>query len=82
MFTDNDLKQLAEKGIDQKNAADQIENFRKGFPFLKITAPATVNNGIIKLDCDEVDDLVDLYKGFDGSRVKFVPDSGAANRKV
>ena len=80
MFTETDLKQLAVQGVDRFIATEQIENFRRGFPFLKITAPATINNGIIKLDFDEVDDLVDLYKGFDGSRVKFVPASGAATR--
>ncbi len=80
MFSETDLKQLAEHGVDYSIATEQIENFRKGFPFLKITAPATVNDGIIKLDYNEVDDLVDIYKGFDGSRVKFVPASGAATR--
>jgi hypothetical protein len=80
MFTEIDLIQLAEQGVDQSSANTQIDNFKKGFPYLRITAPATVNNGIIKLDCDEVDDFVDLYKGFDGSRVKFVPASGAATR--
>jgi hypothetical protein len=80
MFTEIDLIQLAEQGIDQSTAKMQIDNFRKGFPFLRITAPATVNKGILKLDCDEVDDLVDLYKGYDGSRLKFVPASGAATR--
>ena len=82
MFTEKDLIQLAEQGVDQQFAITQIENFRKGFPFLKITAPATPKNGIIKLDCDEVDDFVDLYKGFEGSRVKFVPASGACNPNV
>jgi len=80
MFTETDLIQLAEQGVEPSTATQQIENFKKGFPYLKITAPATINNGILKLDCDEVDDLVDLYKGFDGSRLKFVPASGAATR--
>jgi hypothetical protein len=80
MFTKSDLEQLAKQGVTENDALAQIENFRKGFPFLKITAPAKVDNGIIKLECDEVDDLIDLYKGFEGSRVKFVPASGAATR--
>jgi len=80
MFTPNDLEQLEKHGINQDDAKLQIDNFCKGFPFLRITAPATASNGIIRLDCDEVDDLVDIYKEFDGSRVKFVPASGAATR--
>ena len=80
MFNLNDLEQLGKHGINSDDAKIQVDNFRKGFPFLRITAPATVGNGIIRLDCDEVDDLIDIYKGFDGSRVKFVPASGAATR--
>ena len=80
MFTDTDLNQFAEQSINVDTVNEQIENFRRGFPFMQITEPATIGNGIIKLDCDEVDDLVDLYKGFDGSKVKFVPASGAATR--
>lgn len=80
MFTKNDIDQLANHGINNDLALTQINNFKKGFPYLKIVAPATVGNGILKLECDEVDDLVDMYKSFEGSRVKFVPASGAATR--
>ena len=47
---------------------------------MDIIKPATVGNGIIRLEPDEVDDFIDIYKEFDGSRVKFVPASGAATR--
>ena len=80
MFTNSDIEQLANHGISNDLAMDQIEKFKKGFPFLNIKAPATVGNGIIKLENDEVDDLVDMYKSFDGTRIKFVPASGAATR--
>jgi hypothetical protein len=80
MFSNSDLDQLAKQGVTEFDISTQVENFKKGFPFMHITAPATVGNGIMKLDCDEVDDLIDLYKGFDGTRVKFVPASGAATR--
>lgn len=80
MFTETDLKQFAEQEISINAVSEQLVNFRKGFPFMQITEPATIGKGIIKLDCDEVDDLIDLYKGYDGPRVKFVPASGAATR--
>lgn len=80
MFTESDFKQLAEQGTNIDAVNEQIENFRKGFPFMQIAEPATIGNGIIKLDCDDLDDLIDLYKEFDGDRVKFVPASGAATR--
>ena len=80
MFTQTDLEQLEKHGITVKEAELQIDNFRKSFPFMLITEPAKIGNGIIRLESDEVDDLIDIYKGFDGPRVKFVPASGAATR--
>ncbi|HCT29204.1 MAG TPA: DUF4301 domain-containing protein [Bacteroidales bacterium] len=80
MFNELDLTQFELQGINVKDVNEQIENFKQGFPFMQITEPATVGNGIIKLECDEIDDLIDLYKEFDGTRVKFVPASGAATR--
>ncbi len=80
MLTELDLKQLEEKGITPNDLMAQVESFRKGFPYLRIVKPATEGDGIIKLDPEEVDNLIDLYKTFEGSRLKFVPASGAATR--
>ncbi len=80
MFTENDLQQLAQQGVSHEMVEKQIENFRKGFPFLDIFKAATVGDGIIRLESDEVDDLVALTKGYEGSLIKFVPASGAATR--
>jgi hypothetical protein len=80
MLNEKDLQQLKLQEVSEKKVQEQIENFRKGFPFLEISEPATVGRGIIRLECEEVDDLVEIYKGFEGSRMKFVPASGAATR--
>ncbi len=62
---------------------NQVENFRKGFPFLRITEAASVDNGIIRLNTEELEKAVSLYDekiraGF--KPLKFVPASGAASR--
>lgn len=80
MFTLEDQLQLQEHGITADAAALQIETFKKGFPFLEVTEPAVVSNGIMRLECDEVDDLIDIYRSFEGNVYKFVPASGAATR--
>lgn len=80
MLLDKDLEQLEKLGITKENVQYQVNNFEKGFPFLDIVKPAVVGDGIIRLECSEVDDLVDLFKSYDGSRMKFVPASGAATR--
>ena len=57
-----------------------IENFKKGFPFLKLVAAATPSRGIQVMDEEERRAAVDRYEGFTGEAVKFVPASGAASR--
>jgi len=59
----------------------QIEYFKKGFPWLKISAAATPERGILVLDDLEVNEAV-MYAEAAGvaGRVKFVPASGAASR--
>ncbi|MCK5705122.1 MAG: DUF4301 family protein, partial [Cyclobacteriaceae bacterium] len=60
----------------------QIENFKKGFPFLKLETPATAEDVIIVLDQKEIDTLIALYdkNSLQKQIVKFVPASGAASR--
>ncbi len=82
MFTKNDLIQIQSKGISLENIEKQIENFKKGFPFIKLINPATVHNGIKKFTKQEAAQLSEYYsKESKNSRVlKFVPASGAASR--
>jgi hypothetical protein len=80
MLSQSDLTQINELGISPENINKQLSAFKNGFPFLKIVKAASVGDGIIRLECSEVDDLVDLFKSYEGKRVKFVPASGAATR--
>jgi hypothetical protein len=80
MFSQSDIDQMQKKGITPEMVEAQIEQFKKGFPFMKLVKPATVGDGIIKLDDEELDSLIDIYRDFEGSRIKFVPASGAATR--
>ncbi len=82
MFTENDLEQLKGKGISVYMAKDQIRNFEKGFPFVKLAAPATLGDGIIQIDNDQLKEYVEFYEKNSPALdiVKFVPASGAATR--
>ncbi len=82
MFTDNDLKQLKEKGIDIKVVEKQLENFKKGFPYINLVAPATVGNGISAFSEEEVEKWEKFYEDHFAEHeiLKFVPASGAASR--
>ena len=75
---------LAKKGISEEKIAEQLACFEKGFPFLKLSAAASVENGgIMKADekeCEQYLAAWDAYKAGDKKIVKFVPASGAASR--
>jgi hypothetical protein len=82
MFTSTDLQLLVKKGIKPDQVHRQLENFRKGFPFISLVKPAVVGDGITLLQDEELDDLVLYFKQESSKKhiVKFVPASGAATR--
>lgn len=82
MFTQEDLLQLEKKGITEEVALEQIQNFEKGFPFIKLAAPATTSSGILKMDAKELNGYVNYFEDGAGKLgiLKFVPASGAATR--
>jgi hypothetical protein len=82
MFTDKDLQQLKEKGIDLSTVENQLENFKKGFPYINLAAPATIDNGILAFNDEEVNEWKEYYEGHFSEHeiLKFVPASGAASR--
>ena len=83
MLTQQDLKQLAQKGISEQQIETQLGQFKTGFPFLKLEAAAAIGHGIVAPTSDEGRKYVDAWQKYKaaGKRVvKFVPASGAASR--
>ena len=83
MLAEKDLKQIAEKGITPEQIENQLNEFKTGFPFLKLEAAAGIGKGIIAPDADERQKLEKAWNEYkaEGKRVvKFVPASGAASR--
>lgn len=83
MLSQQDLKQIAQKGITEEQINMQLEEFKTGFPFLKIESAAGIGQGIIRLDEEDRNNYVDLWNAYkkEGHKiVKFVPASGAASR--
>ena len=78
----NDKKQLENLNISVEQVERQVNQFKTGFPFSDLVAPATIGNGIIKFSDAEVQELI---KQFDEDKqyydiLKFIPASGAASR--
>lgn len=83
-FTDNDLRQLSQRGIDPHTVEEQLRMFAEGFPVLHIKAPATTRNkGVRRLLLTEQEHYIRLWEDYvaQGHDIsKFVPASGAASR--
>ena len=83
MLTQQDLKQLAQKGISEAQIERQLGEFKTGFPFLKLEGAAAIGKGIVAPSAEEVKQYVSAwqqYKAAGKKVVKFVPASGAASR--
>ena len=81
MFTNEDIKQIEQRGSTVQTVQDQVERFKKGFPWMKIVAPATPERGILVLDEAAVEAAGKYYEAAKiNGKCKFVPASGAASR--
>ena len=81
MFNQKDINQIQQRGSSVHAVEEQIDHFKKGFPWMKIVGPATPERGIRVLSETEADAAIRYYEGaqIDG-KCKFVPASGAASR--
>ena len=82
MFTHEDLLQIDQHGLSVEAVEQQIENFRNGFPYLKIVRSARVGDGILSVDEELASQYRAEYREAQNSMKieKFVPASGAATR--
>lgn len=81
-FTEEDLRQIKQKGIDEKKVEEQINIFKQGNIAVNIDAAATIGKGIHQFSGREEEDLISYYQTRKNELeiIKFVPASGAATR--
>ena len=53
MFSTSDIQQLQQWGIERQQVVQQIDDFRNGFPYMPIVAPATAGQGIVQVSGEE-----------------------------
>ena len=83
MLSQQDLKQIAQKGITEEQINVQLNEFKTGFPFLKLEAAASIDRGIVDTGKQDKQNYIkawEKYKQEGHKIVKFVPASGAASR--
>ena len=74
--------EIAAHGLTVERVERQIENFRRGFPYLKVVSAASPADGIMMLSPQGMEEARREYEAAVDSLevVKFVPASGAATR--
>ena len=83
MLSQQDLQQIARKGITEAQIETQLGEFKTGFPFLKLKAAASIEDGIVATNEHDKEAYIEAwtqYKQEGHKIVKFVPASGAASR--
>lgn len=84
MITEKDKDLLRQKGISEEKLNAQLACFAKGFPYLKLSAAASIEKGILNPNEEEVKHYLAAWEGYTADMahkvVKFVPASGAASR--
>ena len=64
MITPQDKELLENKGISEEQIAEQLACFEKGFPYLKLSAAASVEKGILAPDTDEQKKYLDAWEAY------------------
>lgn len=81
-FTEQDLQQIQAHGLSPEAVELQVENFKRGFPFLKVVKAASPEDGVVVLTEEAVEAAAKRYEAeAENLKIeKFVPASGAATR--
>ncbi len=83
MLSKEDLKQIAGKGMTEAQVNAQLEQFKTGFPYLRLEAAASVGRGVMAPEEKERKEYIKAWEDYKlggHAVVKFVPASGAASR--
>ena len=62
MFTEKDLQQIEKHGLTPDAVERQLENFRRGFPFLKVVRAASPGDGVMVVGDAEAAAAVARYE--------------------
>lgn len=81
-FTEQDQDQILVQGVTLDQIDQQIAHFVHGFPYLKVIKAATIGDGIVRIEDDQLPAYIHRFDeaAHNLDLVKFVPASGAATR--
>ncbi len=81
-YTKEDLKNFKQRDIKADTIDRQLANFEKGFDYVDLSEPATIDNGILSIAPEVEENLLENYETLrqKGELLKMVPASGSATR--
>jgi hypothetical protein len=81
-FTEQDQDQILVQGVSLDHIDQQINYFVHGFPYLHVIKAATIGDGIVRVDENQLSAYIHRFDqaAHERTLVKFVPASGAATR--
>lgn len=81
-YTKEDLKVFKHRNIKSEQIDRQLANFTQGFDYVILSEPATVGNGIIRIEATAEERLRGNFEKArqNGNILKMVPASGSATR--
>ena len=84
MLTEKDLQQLSERNITENQVIQQVAQLKRGTQYVQLMRPATLGDGILRLDEEQVKQLTTSFEADKEyyQFTKFVPASGAASRML
>lgn len=82
MFSTEQEEYIESRGSNLQTVKRQLSDFKSGFPFLALDRPATIGDGIVRLENDQITNYIERYQELISEKdlLKFVPASGAATR--
>ena len=82
MFTKKDIAQIHAQGLSLEQIKAQLRMFNNGVPHITLAKPATVSDGIQRLNKTQQEDCIRAFERIKSNKkiYKFVPASGAASR--
>lgn len=82
MLSASDINFVKQRGSSIDVVEGQIQNFKDGFPPLRLEKAATVGDGIVRASANDVKSKAATYEASAKGKtiIKFVPASGAASR--
>ena len=81
-FSENDIKQIHQHGLNLDEVNRQLKILKEGLPYTEVLEPALVGNGIVRLNEEQIQKYLSVFEQQNQhySIEKFVPASGAATR--